>query len=216
MSKLKLSNSERGWFQRIIRPLARGNLAKAHKEFLNVLAQARRQKLPKWDKFVLANTVDHGKGSVPTTETDTPIYVNSRYQVSVFDHPETQLGHVVCLCIKSNENDAYHDWRDFQRIKNELIGPEKEAIEIYPAESRLVDTANQYHLWVLMDGAVPLGFMERMVSESQTGLGRQRKWDPDSRPGDLKDITEEDLERVREKIDAQKAANEKEKLLFER
>lgn len=38
------------------------------------------------------------------------------------------------------------DWRHFQRIKNELIGEECEAIELYPAESRLVDTSNKYHL----------------------------------------------------------------------
>ena len=38
------------------------------------------------------------------------------------------------------------DWRHFQRIKNELIGEECEAVELYPAESRLVDTSNKYHL----------------------------------------------------------------------
>jgi hypothetical protein len=36
-----------------------------------------------------------------------------------------------------------HDWRDLQRIKNQLVGPECEAVELYPAESRKVDTANQ-------------------------------------------------------------------------
>jgi len=29
-----------------------------------------------------------------------------------------------------------------------IVGEEHEAFEVYPAESRLVDTANQYHLWV--------------------------------------------------------------------
>ena len=38
------------------------------------------------------------------------------------------------------------DWRHFQQIKNELLGEECEAVEMYPAESRLVDTSNKYHL----------------------------------------------------------------------
>lgn len=51
------------------------------------------------------------------------------------------------LSIRRIDRQTAHDWRDFQRIKNELAGPEWEAIEIYPPESELVDTANQYHLW---------------------------------------------------------------------
>lgn len=38
------------------------------------------------------------------------------------------------------------DWRHFQWIKNQLIGEECEAVELYPAESRLVDETNKYHL----------------------------------------------------------------------
>lgn len=57
------------------------------------------------------------------------------------------------------------NWRDFQQIKNELVGPECEAVELYPAESRLVDTANQYHLWVNPNPAYrfPVGYDRRLV-----------------------------------------------------
>jgi hypothetical protein len=51
------------------------------------------------------------------------------------------------------------DWRIGQRIKNQLCGPEWEAIELYPAESRKVDTANEYHLWCI-EGQFPFGFEE--------------------------------------------------------
>lgn len=40
------------------------------------------------------------------------------------------------------------DWRVGQRVKNELVHPEAEAIELYPAESRLMDEANEYWLIV--------------------------------------------------------------------
>jgi hypothetical protein len=68
------------------------------------------------------------------------------------------------LSIRRNDRSAIHDWRDLQEIKNQLSDPEWEAIEIYPAESRLVDDANQYHLWVMPK--IGIGFDQgRRVSE---------------------------------------------------
>jgi hypothetical protein len=70
------------------------------------------------------------------------------------------------LSIRRQDRKAIRDWRHFQRIKNELCGPEREAIELFPAESRLVDGANQYHLWVFPEGQhVPIGWeVDRMVT----------------------------------------------------
>ena len=39
-------------------------------------------------------------------------------------------------------------WAEKQEIKNELFGVRRTAIEVFPAEDRLVDTADVYHLWV--------------------------------------------------------------------
>lgn len=56
------------------------------------------------------------------------------------------------------------DWRHFQEIKNQLAGPECEAIELYPAESRKVDTSNKFHLWCFPPGErLPIGWQERDV-----------------------------------------------------
>jgi len=54
------------------------------------------------------------------------------------------------IAIQRRDGAAVQDWRDLQAIKNELFGAEHEAIELYPAESRVVDTQNQFHLWVLL------------------------------------------------------------------
>jgi hypothetical protein len=63
------------------------------------------------------------------------------------------------LSFKRNDRAAVRDWRHFQAIKNEVAGPEREAIEIFPPESNLVDAANEYHLFVLPEGVQsPLGF----------------------------------------------------------
>jgi len=63
----------------------------------------------------------------------------------------------VHLSLRTVENDTRHDWREMQRIKNELCGPDWEAVELYPREDRIVDQANQYHLWCFAF-QLPFGF----------------------------------------------------------
>lgn len=63
------------------------------------------------------------------------------------------------LSIRRTDRKPCRDWRDFQQIKTQLCGAEREAVEVYPAESRVVDTANQFHLWVLPEGmSMPVGY----------------------------------------------------------
>jgi hypothetical protein len=63
------------------------------------------------------------------------------------------------LSFKRKDRAAVRDWRHVQAIKNEVAGPDREAIEIYPPENNLVDASNEYHLWVLPPGMQsPLGF----------------------------------------------------------
>jgi hypothetical protein len=86
---------------------------------------------------------------------------------------------VVHLSIKRIDREPMHDWRALQTIKNVLVGEEFEAIEIYPAESRLVDSANQYHLWVFNDplARIPIGWGSRLVDEIQVGHSKQRRFE---------------------------------------
>jgi hypothetical protein len=53
-------------------------------------------------------------------------------------------------------------WAELQRIKNELVGPEREAVQCFPKESDLVDEADMYHLWIAPEGE-PLPFNFRNV-----------------------------------------------------
>lgn len=49
-------------------------------------------------------------------------------------------------------------WSEKQRIKNELFGEKRAAIEVFPAEKNLVDVCDIYHLWVLpKDFVIPFG-----------------------------------------------------------
>lgn len=40
------------------------------------------------------------------------------------------------------------DWREAQAIKTAVCGPDAEGIALYPSERRVMDTANEYHIWV--------------------------------------------------------------------
>jgi len=97
---------------------------------------------------------------------DDKVYKNNQYQVAAKLYPsQGGFPQYVGLSIKKLNKHPVHDWRDLQRIKNELCGINCQAIEIYPPESELVDTANQYHLWVFPPGiCLPIGFSERRVS----------------------------------------------------
>lgn len=124
---------------------------------------------------------------------------NSRYTVLVRYTKDRFGDDLVHLSIKRNDKNPMHDWRDMQRIKNEILGEDEEAVEIYPAESRLVDTANQYHLWCFMGQRLPFGYeAERIVMEEVSVGGKQRPFE--QKPDDL--VSEKQWE---EKLKAFKA-----------
>lgn len=122
---------------------------------------------PTWDKFQQATPLLHGK-EVELEENST-LWRNKFYQVEKkILQPELGEAGAIWLSIKHHDKKAIRDWRHFQRIKNELAGEEREGLEIFPPESQLVDTANQYHLWVLPEGQrTPFTWRQgRLVADS--------------------------------------------------
>lgn len=111
------------------------------------------------------------------------IWINDLYQVQVRPHDNKGLLH-----LNIRRRDGAHDirdWRHFQRIKNDILGPECEAVELYPAESRLNDTSNKFHLWGYRTDAwrFPIGFNNRDVRDAGKGEPpgmRQRPLDRDT------------------------------------
>jgi hypothetical protein len=88
------------------------------------------------------------------------VYQNDLYRVEVKLAPP-----FIHLDIRRRDGKTCNEWQDFQRIKNELVGPEHEALQLFPAESRLVDTGNEYHLWVCpkAQARFQFGFKDRFV-----------------------------------------------------
>jgi len=99
--------------------------------------------------------------------------MNDIYQVNIRNETPDGWPALKHLSIKRRDKQPIgkEHFRHFQRIKNNLVGRECEAVELYPAESRLVDTANQYHLWCIVDCQIhlPFGFSERLVLSKSGG-----------------------------------------------
>lgn len=85
------------------------------------------------------------------------LFVNSTYEVTM---KQAEMNGWVHLEIWRRDGGFVGDWNDKQRIKGQLVGEECEGLELYPAESRLLNIANVYHLWVNADPSfrLTLGF----------------------------------------------------------
>jgi hypothetical protein len=112
------------------------------------------------------------------------IWENDLYEVTARPHdngwplgggPWAQLG------ISCHDGEPRHDWRDFQAIKNQLCGEEWEAIELYPAESRLLDPSNYYILWCAP--MIHIGKnVGRTIMHPDNCLAPQRGWPKGCQP----------------------------------
>jgi hypothetical protein len=101
------------------------------------------------------------------------VFKNDLYQVLV-----RRVDYYIVLSIKRLDRQPIMDWRHIQEIKNMLVGPEHEAVQLFPAESRLVDSANQYWLFCLPNKGErwPFGFDQRLVDDTiSVGKSKQRK-----------------------------------------
>jgi hypothetical protein len=90
------------------------------------------------------------------TPTGEQVWQNSRYMVLAATRNDLSVRwaglegtHDAHLSLRRRDRQPEPiTWRDIQRIKSELCGSEAEAVECFPAESRLIDGSNQRHLWV--------------------------------------------------------------------
>lgn len=114
------------------------------------------------------------------------LYRSEYYQVAIDKSPTHGFNGMIIwhLSIKRNDKAPIMDWRDLQDIKNKLCGVECEAIQLFPAESRCVDSANQYHLWAFMKHGkhdrlpkIPIGWTQSLKMDDPWVNGGQRPHD---------------------------------------
>lgn len=138
---------------------------------------------PPWTPFLPAKPAAGTDPAAARLLAGAELWANSRYVVAVRRQAAGPFGPMVHLSVRRLDRAPARDWRDLQRIKDELVGPEAEGVELFPAESRLVDTANQYHLYCFPSYRFPFGADDgRLVGDSPTGGAAQRPFE--ERPAD--------------------------------
>lgn len=97
--------------------------------------------------------------NVPPEHRSDECWLNNRYQCLVKYVPNSNpdLPEIKKLSIHLRDRGPMRNWRHLQQIKNEVCGELSTGIEVFPPETALTDTANEYHLWVFPEG-VDLGF----------------------------------------------------------
>ncbi len=99
------------------------------------------------------------------------LYRNNLYLVVI-----EMTAPLIHVCIRRHDGKPCANWNHLQQIKSELIGPEHEAVQLFPAESRLINTTNEYHLWVHPTPGYrfPFGFSwDRFVMETPNSVQAQ-------------------------------------------
>ncbi len=114
-------------------------------EVMQPFRRAPMDDMPGWREVMAASgtTEEEAKAKVAWMAAQ-EIWVNNLYQVNAEYGPDRRTVHLI---IRRLDRQPIHNWPHFQYIKNELLGPECEAVEIYPPESQLVDEKHHYHLW---------------------------------------------------------------------
>lgn len=142
--------------------------------YMNIHKQTKAEYF-EWHKNLL---IQQGLGDVPKEDQErlaeesyqyqkrSEKWENSKYKVT-FDkqcdhvHPDWPKG-LKCWYISFSMKDGGHllDWREIQEIKNQVVGEEHEAVMLFPKDSRCMDTANQFHLYIIgdKDQEFPIGW----------------------------------------------------------
>ena len=90
----------------------------------------------------------------------TKCFHNNQYIVLYVPPMDTALGPVERLMIRRGDSSTDVPWAHKQRIKDELLGEDRVAVEWFPSRDKLVDNHNWYHLWVFEPGFVmPFGLV---------------------------------------------------------
>lgn len=115
------------------------------------------------------------------------MWLNHLYMVTVRERgSHVPYGRVVSLTILQHNGDIRRDWREWQQIKNQIVGPEWTAIEVYPPESQMVDNGNTFHLWCF-DSRLPFGLnhgKRQIIFDSNPSSRPNRQFAPGEEPED--------------------------------
>lgn len=73
----------------------------------------------------------------------------------------TRLGPIRHLKVSRANGRGGIPWEDLQDLKNEALGEDVLAVEVYPPSHLVVDETNMRHLWEMPGGHVPSNLLNK-------------------------------------------------------
>jgi hypothetical protein len=121
-------------------------------------AEAKNREAGTWGEW---ETLTFPRGSVGKTWAAD---FTTAHKNKVFSVLDRTLANGVRHLAVSSLSGIRPGWREMQRIKDDLAGCDKTAVEVYPPATEIVDQADMFHIWVL---TAPLDFSlsERRILE---------------------------------------------------
>ena len=115
------------------------------------LSEGRRKQKLGWDEFknVTKTAIEKHLALKPTSNFRPDfVWQNNKYIVQVFLSERRKNRTYDKAMIRRSDAKPIDSWSDLQRVKNEIFGPEIEAIQFFPPQSELIDDANLYWLFI--------------------------------------------------------------------
>lgn len=100
------------------------------------------------------------------------VFLSPLYQVLIRDYGQLQAH----ISVKRIDKEPIYSRSDLVAIAERFAHPETVAVELYPAESRVVDTANQFHLWSLPRAVGGIDLTQACASACSTGQQAGQGW----------------------------------------
>lgn len=114
------------------------------------------------------------------------LFINDAFEVLWHRQPALTAGgpQLIHLSFKRRDKQPVLDSEVLPAIRSYLTDPELAAAELFPAESRVVDTANQYHAWLVVDPGFPwplesVAADDEVLPDDRFVVRRARQDDPD-------------------------------------
>jgi hypothetical protein len=112
-----------------------------------------------------------------TWDWDTLRYFQSSvYRVSFYVQPpveDVRPFHFGLLSYRRRDGKTIGSWREKQLIKDCIAGTLCEGAELFPSHLRLLDTANQYHLWLMPSASLmPFGYFQLRCTDQDEEVAK--------------------------------------------
>jgi hypothetical protein len=96
------------------------------------------------------------------------LWANDRYLVQLHRNYQGEMNPNppprTMLAVRLISGEPFGNWADLQEIKNQLLGPEAELVQLLPAESRKMDMVNMYWFYDNAGAQFPFGSRRREVA----------------------------------------------------